>query len=99
MGTACITEHPDSLLKRCSSLAKFIRVVAYLLRFKNNATRKNTKKIGQQEAEEIEKTKLVLIKTTQTVYFSNELLDLERDNGVSLKSKLYRLRPFWTQTV
>jgi len=60
------------MFKKYSAFTKCLREIAYCLRFKNNATSKNTKIIDPQSPIKMEKAKFVLIKTTQAVYFSCE---------------------------
>lgn len=80
--------------KKYSSLQKMIRVFAYCQRFIHNCKNLNKRLYGVLDEEEINNTKLMIIKMVQQSEFSSEIQQLGLNGQVSTKSKLFRLRPF-----
>lgn len=87
-----ITTH--DIFAKFSSLTKLKRVIAYCLRFTNNAMNKSVKLNGLLTSDEINQALTVLIKIAQTSEFSEDILNLKKRNAVSAKSRLASLNPF-----
>lgn len=76
------------------SLNKLLHVVAYCLRFYYNILHKNSKLVGILSTEEINKSRICIIKCVQKKEFSSKIKDLMNTNNVAVSSKLFRLCPF-----
>lgn len=80
---------------RYSSFNKCIRVVAYLLRFKNNlAVKLERRNLDNLKISELDEARIAIIKHFQCEHFAIEIKDLLRHGQVSKKSKLFRLSVF-----
>lgn len=88
------TVKPNSLLIRYSTITKLKRVIAYILRFKNNASRENAKLTGNLAVEEINNALLKILKLTQCECFQIEIKNLSQTNSVKANSTLLALSPF-----
>ncbi|XP_057656756.1 uncharacterized protein LOC130894159 [Diorhabda carinulata] len=78
-----------------SSFNKCIRIIAYLLRFKNNLKVKPKQRdLNKLKISELDEAKIILIKHFQRKHFAIEIKDLLRHKQVSKKSKLFRLSVF-----
>lgn len=85
---------PDlSLICKYSSFLKLQRVVAYIIRFKNNALRKNIQS-GPLSVSEMDLSLKYLLRMAQSHNFSEEINSLKLNNSISKKSKLFNLNPF-----
>lgn len=80
------------LLLRFSSWDKLQRVTAYVLRFLNNARRKSTKRLGSLTVDELNSSRLCLIRLVQKNSFAQDISALKRQHSPSFK--LQRLSPF-----
>ncbi|KAJ8912396.1 hypothetical protein NQ315_013462 [Exocentrus adspersus] len=76
------------------SVPRHVRVIAYILRFKNNATSRNIKQLGPLTSSELNLSLMTLIKIVQNECFGNEISDLSIKRSVNNKSKLLKLNPF-----
>lgn len=82
------------IVNKYSSIRKLSRVIAYCLRFRKNCLQPKQRLDGVLLPIEINYAKTVIIKMVQKNVFSRELQQLQVNQQVSPKSKLYRLRPF-----
>ncbi|XP_023289527.1 uncharacterized protein LOC111674257 [Orussus abietinus] len=91
--TAAKISHP--IFEKYSSFFKLIRIVAYLLRFKNNATvAAQDKKLGHLESSEYTGEMNPLLKLVQRESFAKELDELKNHKCVGKTSKLCSLHSF-----
>lgn len=89
-----ISTEPDlSLFLKYSSFLKLQRVVAYILRFKNNSSRKSIQS-GPLSVSEVDLSLKYLLRMAQSHSFSDEIKSLKQYNTISKKSKLFNLNPF-----
>ncbi|XP_071057047.1 uncharacterized protein [Onthophagus taurus] len=87
-------ERTDDLLTKFSSLNKLKRVMAYVMRFKQNASQPcNVRKFGPLDSDEINKAFIKIILLAQRE-FSSDINELNTKGGLSTSSKLRSLSPF-----
>lgn len=80
---------------RFSSLTRLRRVVAYFLRFINNARKsKEQREYNSLTHDELLEGMKVLVNLSQRESFSNEFLLLSENRTINAKSKLFSLCPF-----
>ncbi|XP_058828570.1 uncharacterized protein LOC131688381 [Topomyia yanbarensis] len=86
---------PSEIFSLYLSFPKLIRIVALIRRFRYNATEINrgSRMIGLISTEEYDKTIIHLVQLSQRESFSQELLDLARNDEVRESSKICSLRP------
>ena len=95
IGAAKDTKNEYFSPAKYSSLARFLRVTAYLTRFIYNCRHsKSEGRIGTLLVEEIEHAQKFWIRTTQAESFPQEVAALKSKRHVSSKSKLVLLSPF-----
>ncbi|KAL0853130.1 hypothetical protein ABMA27_012894 [Loxostege sticticalis] len=82
----------DSIFNKYSEFNKLQRVIALLLRFKHNCQNPNNKLVGSISPQELNSSKLSIIRHVQSVAFSKEI-DLLR-KGHSITSHMSSLHPF-----
>lgn len=90
----CSTNQDSTILERFSSFTRLKRVVAYCLRFKNNALKNALRTRGPFTLDEINGAIIAIAKSCQTNAFSQELQDLNKHFRLNPKSKLLSLHPF-----
>ena len=85
----------DKLIARYSSYNRLVRTLAYILRFKWNAT-SNTddKRFGELTVDETDKSLSLIIRHIQMSEFANDINRCSEKGNVSIKSQLYSLSPF-----
>ena len=85
----------DDICKRFSDLHKLQRVIAYILRFRNNCDSKTTERLsGELTTKELNKSLIVLIKNAQISNFYEEIKCLKTNKPLAKNSKLLSLNPF-----
>lgn len=90
----CI-EVENELISRFSSLTRLFRVVAYMLRFRKNATNKPECRItGPLNSQELNYSQQVIILMIQVQAFPNELACLRKSKAIPRSSKLLSLDPY-----
>lgn len=83
----------SDLFSRYSKFSKMQRIIAYCLRFINNARCKNqNKQIGNLSSREIFNATILICKMIQRREFYSEIVSLDKNKNVSNKSKF---SPFW----
>ncbi|XP_076661131.1 uncharacterized protein LOC143365016 [Halictus rubicundus] len=80
---------PFDLLLRYSCIDRLRRIISYCLRF-----RPTNRKTGSISIQELERANEIIIKSTQTNAFSEEIAALKSKAGLNPKSKLLSLNPF-----
>lgn len=89
----CTTEITDfSLFEKYSSLYKLQKLVALLLRFKNNCINKNGKAFGPLGPKDLDNSLNVIIRAAQIKHLPSEIQSLSK--GKTIKSGLANLHPF-----
>ncbi|XP_056631434.1 uncharacterized protein LOC130441674 [Diorhabda sublineata] len=84
-----------NLFNKYSKLTKLQRVVAYILRFRNNTLNMTEhKEYGPLTCQELENSLKTLIKISQIQTFCTEISDIRQTNTVSKGSNLLQLNPF-----
>lgn len=83
---------PKSFFERFSDINKLQRIVAYILRFRNNSNKNNVRLVGVLTPKELHNALLVIMRCTQENYFSNEISLLKSNSPI--KSGLSSLHPF-----
>lgn len=83
-----LTDH----IEKNSDVGKLQRVIAYLLRFKNNCLKNGAKLTGPLMPKELNEAMMTIIKVVQIKHFSNEIHSIQ--NGSPVKSGLSNLHPF-----
>ncbi|XP_072400544.1 uncharacterized protein [Diabrotica undecimpunctata] len=81
------------LSERFSSFTKYVRTIAYVLRFGNNAKSGTQKLSGALEVSELQNAEMKIIKLLQNSSFSSEIADLKGNKIISNKS-LLQFAPF-----
>ncbi|XP_072392197.1 uncharacterized protein [Diabrotica undecimpunctata] len=81
------------LSERFSSFTKYVRTIAYVLRFGNNARSGTQKLSGALEVSELQNSEMKIIKLLQNSSFSSEIADLKGNKIISNKS-LLQFAPF-----
>ncbi|XP_072380598.1 uncharacterized protein [Diabrotica undecimpunctata] len=81
------------LSERFSSFTKYVRTIAYVLRFGNNAKSVTQKLSGALEVSELQNAEMKIIKLLQNSSFSSEIADLKGNKIISNKS-LLQFAPF-----
>ncbi|XP_072377743.1 uncharacterized protein [Diabrotica undecimpunctata] len=81
------------LSERFSSFTKYVRTIAYVLRFGNNAKSGTQKLSGALEVSELQNAEMKIIKLLQNSCFSSEIADLKGNKIISNKS-LLQFAPF-----
>ncbi|XP_072375127.1 uncharacterized protein [Diabrotica undecimpunctata] len=81
------------LSERFSSFTKYVRTIAYVLRFANNARSGTQKLSGALEVSELQNAEMKIIKLLQNSCFSSEIADLKGNKIISNKS-LLQFAPF-----
>ena len=93
-----IVQHPRELipLARYSSYTRLKRVLAWILRFKNNcrASRSNSCTYGPLTVEELNAAEAIWILDAQIQHFQSEIEALQRNRNVAGDSNLLPLHPF-----
>lgn len=87
------TQSEIQFLKKYSSFTMVTRVVAYCLRFCNNAHTK-VKQIGPLTTDELQQARVRIIKLLQGSVFSKELHDLKANSAPSRVNRFRALCPF-----
>lgn len=88
-----ITE--ETVLNRFSSLQKLLRITVYCIRFKNNCSTHNKRRIqGWITTNEIHTALIIWIKNTQSKAFQSELYKLKNKKEISNKSQILSFNPF-----
>ncbi|XP_018363954.1 PREDICTED: uncharacterized protein LOC108761740 [Trachymyrmex cornetzi] len=82
----------SEILMRYSSYSKLCRIIAYCHRYRRN--RRNKKKIGLLEKEELENAEKTIVRLVQSKVFAEELRCLRNKGMLPRKSKLIPLAPF-----
>lgn len=83
------------LVERFSNLTTLLRITAWCLRAIQRFRRQSAKNQSSPiNPEEIDAARLFWVKTTQAVYFRNEINQLSRNENLSRSSALLRLAPF-----
>ncbi|XP_018375981.1 PREDICTED: uncharacterized protein LOC108769466 [Trachymyrmex cornetzi] len=82
----------SEILMRYSSYSKLCRIIAYCHRYRRN--RRNKKKIGPLEKEELENAEKTIVRLVQSEVFAEELRCLRNKGMLPRKSKLIPLAPF-----
>ncbi|XP_030767150.1 uncharacterized protein LOC115890927 [Sitophilus oryzae] len=88
------TAEISNIFTKFSSLTKLKRVIAYVLRFKNNALCKDNKISGPLRVNELNKAMTILIKIVQFQEFADDIKNLTSKIKLSNSSKLLNLNPF-----
>lgn len=88
------TNRDLTVIEKFSSFTRMKRIIAYCLRFKNNASRNTTKAKGPLTIAEISNAVTAIIKTCQAKEFPRELHSLTKQLQLDSKSKLLNLHPF-----
>lgn len=93
---ASVTRKPESVLEieQWSNFTKVLRIVGWILRFINNASKTKENKKGDLDIIELNKSKLKLLTYVQNQVFFQEIKDLEKAGIVSKGSPLAKLTPF-----
>ncbi|KAG7300051.1 hypothetical protein JYU34_015583 [Plutella xylostella] len=94
----CRVEQPDEIIEifnKYSDLNKLQRIVAYILRFKNNCLNKNGNMMGSLTPIELNDALNIIIRSVQRKYLSNEIESLLNEKPI--KSNLSSLHPFLDQ--
>ena len=74
---------------------KCISVVVWVHRFiRNCRTSLNDRRLGNLSYAELESAKTTIFKYVQQMEYAEEMAQLERGDGISRKSSLYKLAPF-----
>lgn len=93
----CTENHENAIKKvinKYSSFNKIIRVIAYCTRFITNLLNKNEARIsGQLTLEEVQRSKVKVLRYVQCDEFPSELKELKKGRSVS-KGQLASLAPF-----
>lgn len=88
-------DEPYAILTRFSSFKKMVKVVAYLLRFRKNASvNRTSRNTGSLSVIELSYSTNVIIKMVQKQEFHNEINSLSKSASVHNQSKLICLSPF-----
>ena len=86
-------------LERWGSLQKCVSVVAWVHRFIHNCRSSlNDRRLGNLSYAELEGAKTTIFKYVQQIEYAEEIAQLERGDGISRKSSLYKLAPFFDDT-
>ena len=83
----------NALLNRFSSFNRLIRVTAWILRFKNNSSRKTTLTGGLQP-EELHDARSKILQQLQLQEFGEEIIALQRKQPLPRRSLINGLAPF-----
>ncbi|XP_043263915.1 uncharacterized protein LOC122404086 [Colletes gigas] len=89
-----ITQPSVELLNKYSCIDRLNRILAYILRFCNNAKRNNKKSTGPLLVAEIRNAHFRVIRLVQLEAFPSEIENLKKGKSISKKSKLVSLNPF-----
>lgn len=91
--------HPEKPLQyeNYSCYLRLKRVIAWCLRFKNNAIKKNTTKTGELNAIELQDAEMAICRIAQAESFCDELNDLIKKQSVTKSSHIYKLSPYLDQ--
>ncbi|KAG1697911.1 hypothetical protein GQR58_005883 [Nymphon striatum] len=81
-------------IERWSSFTKIQRIVGWMFRFINNASKTKENKKGNLDFTEMNQAKLKLFSYVQNQEFSQEIKTLKEKNIVEKKSSLIKLNPF-----
>lgn len=90
------TDMDYTFYENYSNLNKMQRIVALLLRFKNNSLSKNQKLHGPLSPKELTDSLNAIIRAAQNKHFSNEIASLNKDKPI--KSGIANLHPFLDNT-
>ena len=81
--------------KNISNFNKIVRILAYIIRFKNNSMKSNVyKQTGPISSSEIEVAKEALWKLQQALYYPNEIAKLKLGETIQRSSNLLKLSPY-----
>lgn len=84
----------DAFFMKFSSWKKLVRVTAHMLRFQNNATKRNRIVENYLTTSEITGSQKSLIKYAQSDSFSEEIQSLRTKGKIKISSRLISLAPF-----
>ncbi|XP_018376047.1 PREDICTED: uncharacterized protein LOC108769525 [Trachymyrmex cornetzi] len=83
------------LIQDCSTLTKIERSLAYCLRFLHNCRKEPRDRLRTRlTLQEINESRRMIIKYTQSFYFQEELGNLQGQGQMKASNKLYQLHPF-----
>ncbi|XP_043471057.1 uncharacterized protein LOC122504184 [Leptopilina heterotoma] len=84
----------NAMLYKYSNINKFTRIIAFILRFLNNASKNKVPSRGSLTITELKNALIVILKMTQRECFSEEIKQLKKEKCVHVKSDLRSLNPF-----
>lgn len=82
------------IIKKSSSFVKLQRIIAWCVRFKENARNPLQRTTGSLTAPELSASLMCIVRNVQSVYFSKEIQCIERGQHLQNSSNLLNLSPF-----
>ncbi|GFT09607.1 integrase catalytic domain-containing protein [Nephila pilipes] len=93
----CLLVHNSEILpiiNKCSSFTKLKRIIAWCMRFKENARNPLQRTTGNLTFPELSAALICLVRSVQFVYFSKDIQCIMKGEKLSNSSKLLNLSPF-----
>ncbi|GFS89309.1 integrase catalytic domain-containing protein [Nephila pilipes] len=93
----CLLVHNSEILpiiNKCSSFTKLQRIIAWCMRFKENARNPLQRTTGNLTVPELSAALICLVRSVQFVYFSKDIQCIMKGEKLSNSSKLLNLSPF-----
>ncbi|GFU32412.1 integrase catalytic domain-containing protein [Nephila pilipes] len=93
----CLLVHNSEILpiiNKCSSFTKLQRIIAWCMRFKENARNPLQRTTGNLTVLELSAALICLVRSVQFVYFSKDIQCIMKGEKLSNSSKLLNLSPF-----
>jgi len=82
-----------SFLERFSTLSQVLRVISYIMRFKDNASGKVERRFGPLGIEELDYALLAVVRIVQRESFATDLSAVKNSKRLPSRSKLLKLSP------
>ncbi|GFS30525.1 integrase catalytic domain-containing protein [Nephila pilipes] len=93
----CLLVHNSEILpiiNKCSSFTKLQRIIAWCMRFQENARNPLQRTTGNLTVPELSAALICLVRSVQFVYFSKDIQYIMKGEKLSNSSKLLNLSPF-----